>query len=123
MAAVPVPAAQAVEQFYKGKTISIVAPADPGGSYDLHARIVARHIGKWIPGRPGIVVNNMTGAGGLRAINYLYEKAPRDGTALGIPVQENVLADVLGGNDVRYKVAEFNWIGRIAAAIGWPRRR
>jgi tripartite-type tricarboxylate transporter receptor subunit TctC len=79
----------------------MIVPAHPGGSYDLHARLVARYIARFIPGRPAVAVNNMTGAGGLRAINYLYEKAPQDCTALGIPVQENVLADVLGGQDVR----------------------
>jgi tripartite-type tricarboxylate transporter receptor subunit TctC len=109
--------AQSVEDFYKGKTISMVVPADPGGSYDLHTRMVARHIGKFIPGRPNIIVQNMQGAGGLRAINYLYEKAPSDGTVLGMPVQENVIADVLGGADVRYKIPEFNWIGRLAPGV------
>jgi tripartite-type tricarboxylate transporter receptor subunit TctC len=109
-------AAQSVEQFYKGKTITVVVPADPGGSYDLNARLVSRHLGKWIPGRPGIVVTNMAGAGGLRSINYLYEKAPQDGTALGIPIQENVLADVLGQTDARYRIEAFSWIGRITAS-------
>ena len=106
--------AQSIEAFYKSKTILMIVPADPGGSYDLHTRLLARHFAKWIPGRPHIVVQNMQGAGGLRAINYLYEKAPKDGTVLAMPVQENVIADVLGGADVRYKVPEFNWIGRLA---------
>src|SRR5262249_3215408 len=93
------------------------APADPGGSYDLHTRLIARHIGKWIPGRPAVIVQNMPGAGGLRAANYLYEKAPQDGSVLGMPVQENVLADVLGGNDVRFRATDFNWIGRLAPSV------
>src|SRR4051812_22330262 len=80
--------AQSAEQFYRGKTVAMIVPADPGGSYDLHTRLIARHIGKWIPGRPTVVVQTMTGAGGLRAINYLYERAPRDGTVLGMPIQE-----------------------------------
>jgi tripartite-type tricarboxylate transporter receptor subunit TctC len=118
VAATPAPAAaQSVEEFYKGKTVSMVVPADPGGSYDLHTRLVARHIGKWIPGRPNIIVQNMQGAGGLRAINYLYEKAPADGTVMGMPVQENVIADALGGSDIRYKIPEFNWIGRLAPGL------
>jgi tripartite-type tricarboxylate transporter receptor subunit TctC len=106
--------AQSVEAFYRGRTVSMIVPADPGGSYDLHTRLIARHLGRFIPGRPTIVVQNMTGAGGLRAINFLYEKAPQDGTVIGMPVQENVLADVLGGPEVRYKVTDFNWIGRLA---------
>jgi len=109
--------AEAVADFYRGKTISMIVPADPGGSYDLHTRLVARHIGRWIPGRPAVIVQNMPGAGGLRATNYLYEKAPQDGSALGMPVQENVLADVLGGNDVRFRATDFNWIGRMAPSV------
>jgi len=109
--------AQPVAEFYRGKTITLIVPADPGGSYDLHSRLIARHIGKRIPGEPSIVVQNMTGAGGLRAINYLYEKAPQDGSVLGMPVQENTLADVLGQSEARYKAAEFNWIGRMAPGV------
>jgi tripartite-type tricarboxylate transporter receptor subunit TctC len=109
--------AQSVDAFYRGRTITMIVPADPGGSYDLHTRLIARHIGKRIPGNPAVIVQNMQGAGGLRAINYLYEKAPQDGTVLGMPVQENVLADVLGGSDVRYKVTDFNWIGRLAPSV------
>jgi tripartite-type tricarboxylate transporter receptor subunit TctC len=109
--------AQSVEEFYKGKTISMIVPADPGGAYDLNTRMVARHIRKFIPGTPNIIVQNMQGAGGLRAINYLYEKAPADGTVIGMPVQENVIADVFGGTEVRYKIPDFNWIGRIAPGV------
>ncbi len=109
--------AQSVADFYRGKTITMVVPADPGGSYDLHTRLIARHLGEHIPGRPSVIVQNMAGAGGLRAINYLYEKAPQDGTVLGMPVQENVLADALGGSEVRYKITDFNWIGRLAPGV------
>ena len=115
--AIPGAQAQPAETFYRGKTVTMIVPADPGGSYDLHTRLIARHLGKWIPGKPAVIVQNMQGAGGLRAINYLYEKAPQDGSVLGMPVQENVLADVLGGSDVRYKVTDFNWIGRLALGI------
>lgn len=107
----------AQEPFYKGKTITLIAPADPGGSYDMNLRVISRHIGKWIPGRPNVIVQNMLGAGGLRAINYLYERAPQDGTVLGMPVQENVIADVIGSSDVRYKVTDFNWIGRLTSGV------
>jgi len=106
--AAPAANAQPVADFYRGKTITMIVPADPGGSYDLHTRLIARHIGKRIPGEPAVIVQNMTGAGGLRAINYLYEKAPQDGTVLGMPVQENVIADALGASEVRYKITDFN---------------
>jgi tripartite-type tricarboxylate transporter receptor subunit TctC len=108
---------ETIEDFYKGKSISMICPALPGGSYDLHARLVARHLSKWIPGHPTVIVQNMQGAGGLRATNYLYEKAPQNGTVLGVPVQENVLADIIGGSKVRYDVAKFNWVGRIAVGV------
>lgn len=117
MLAVPAANAQPVAEFYRGKTVTLIVPADPGGSYDLHTRLIARHIGKRIPGEPSVIVQTMTGAGGLRAINYLYEKAPRDGTVLGMPVQENVLADVLGASEARYKITDFNWIGRLAPGV------
>jgi tripartite-type tricarboxylate transporter receptor subunit TctC len=108
---------ESIENFYKGKTISMIVPAGPGGSYDTHARLVARHLSQWIPGHPTVIVQNMQGAGGLRATNYLYEKAPQNGTVLGLPVQENVLADVIAGSKVRYDVAKFNWIGRVAVGV------
>src|SRR3954447_9799639 len=75
--------AQSVEDFYKGKTINLIIGYSVGGGYDLYARQLARHIGKYIPGRPTIVPQNMTGAGSLRAASYLYSAAPKDGSAFG----------------------------------------
>jgi len=81
----PPPARSAgVEDFYKGKTVRIVVGFSPGGGYDQYARLVARHIGRHIPGNPTVVVQNMPGAGSLRAANYLYNVAPKDGTAIGM---------------------------------------
>ena len=73
---------RAVEEFYKGKRITITVGYGPGGGYDVFARLVARHIGKHIPGNPQIVVQNMPGAGSLTSVNYLYSVAPKDGTAI-----------------------------------------
>src|SRR2546426_669764 len=75
--------AQSVEEFYKGKTVNLIIGYSVGGGYDLYGRLLARHIGKHIPGRPNIVPQNMTGAGSLRAAQYLYSVAPKDGTAFG----------------------------------------
>ena len=78
-ASVLVPAAaqaQTVAEFYRGKTVNVYIGVGVGGEYDLQARLVARHIGKHIPGKPTVVPQNMTGAGGLRMINYLYNVAP-----------------------------------------------
>src|SRR5215813_13035633 len=74
------PGAQSVEEFYKGKTLNLIIGYSVGGGYDLYGRLLARHIGKHIPGRPAIVPQNMTGAGSLRAAQYIYSVAPRDGT-------------------------------------------
>src|SRR3979409_1696929 len=75
--------AQSVEDFYKGKTVNMIIGYSVGGGYDLYGRLVARHIGKHIPGRPNVVSQNMTGAASLRAAQYLYTVAPKDGPATG----------------------------------------
>src|ERR687894_2300737 len=75
--------ADPVEDFYKGKQINLVVGYGPGGGNDVYARLLARHLPRHIPGNPNIVVQNMPGAGSLRAANYLYNVAPRDGTAFG----------------------------------------
>ena len=107
----------AQEPFYKGRTISIVSPADPGGSYDLYARLLTQHMMRHLPGTPSAVVQNMPGAGGIRAINYLYNIAPRDGTALQVPAQDVALREALGRDGVDFKVTNFNWIGRVAPSV------
>ncbi len=78
LTAAHVPAAS--EPFFKGKSIRFLVSSTPGGGNDTYVRLVARHISKYIPGNPGIIVQNMPGAGGVVAANYLYAKAPRDGT-------------------------------------------
>src|SRR3954462_10453119 len=76
--------AQAVADFYRGKTVNVYIGVGVGGEYDIQARLVARHIGKHIPGKPAVVPQNMTGAGGLRMINSLYTIPPKDGLSLGM---------------------------------------
>ena len=71
-----------VAQFYRGKQLNLIVGYGPGGGYDVYARLLARHFGKFIPGNPTVVVQNMPGAGSLRAVNYLYNIAPKDGTAI-----------------------------------------
>jgi hypothetical protein len=79
-------AAQPAEQFFARKTITVTIGYTAGGSYDLYGRMIARHLGKHIPGQPTVIAQNMPGAGSLKAANYLYEVAPKDGTALGVIV-------------------------------------
>ncbi|MPZ38699.1 MAG: hypothetical protein GEU95_11640 [Rhizobiales bacterium] len=115
--------AQSVAEFYTGKTISISVGYSPGGSYDYYARVFARHMGKYIPGNPTVVVQNMPGAGSLRAANYLYNVAPKDGTHLGVVTQTVMLEAPLGTPSVKYNAVEFSYVGRMTAVletmIGW----
>lgn len=104
--------AQTPAEFYKGKTIQIYIGFSPGGSYDLFARLVARHMGKHIPGTPTVVPTNMPGAGSFTAANYVFGAAPKDGTAMGIVSQTVAIEEALKTNGVQYKSAEFTWIGR-----------
>ena len=72
--------------FFKGKTIKIIVGYSPGGGYDIYSRNLGRYMDKHIPGKPNIIVQNMTGAGSLRAANYIYQRAPKDGTQFGLQV-------------------------------------
>ncbi len=73
--------ADSAADFFKGKQVTMTVGYGPGGGYDVYSRLLARHLGPKVPGQPGIVVQNMPGAGSLRAANYLYNGAPQDGTA------------------------------------------
>jgi tripartite-type tricarboxylate transporter receptor subunit TctC len=101
-----------VADFYKGKRVNLVVSYGPGGGYDVYGRVLARHIGKYIPGRPNIVVQNMPGAGSLRGANYLYNVAPKDGTAFGIFARNiPMLGLVKTGQNVQFDPLKFTWIG------------
>lgn len=118
MALLPAAAsAQSVEQFYKGKTVNLYIGFAPGGSYDFYGRLVARHLGKHIPGQPNVVAQSMPGAGSFKAANFLFNVAPKDGTAMGIVSQTMALEEALKTSGVQYKSAEFNWIGRTTSIV------
>jgi tripartite-type tricarboxylate transporter receptor subunit TctC len=101
------------DDFYKGKSISLIIASNVSGGYDTYGRLLARHIGKHLPGNPAIVTQNMPGAGGVRAANFLYTLAPKDGTAFGIFDQAMFLDQLLGVPGLRGDVRQFNWIGRM----------
>lgn len=103
--------AQSPEQFYKGKTVDFLVGSAPGGGYDGYGRLVARHIGKHIPGTPTVVVRNMPGAGGLTMVNTLYNQSPRDGTALAILHNNMTVEKLLGNANARFDADKFTWIG------------
>lgn len=110
-------AAQTPEQFYKGKTVDVVIGYPPGGSNDTFGRLLARHLGKHIPGNPTVVPKNMPGAGSFVAVNNMYNTLPKDGTQIAIGAPTTALDEKLGTPNVRFKTAEFNWIGRIDSLI------
>ncbi len=109
--------AQTPAEFYKGKTVTIFIGFSPGGTYDLFGRMVARHIGKHIPGNPNVIGSNMPGAGGLTATNFMFRAAPKDGTAMAISTQNIAIEEALKNKAVQYKSNEFNWIGRATSNI------
>jgi len=117
------PSALSAEEFYRGKTVNVYIGFAPGGSYDFYGRLFARHIGRHLPGQPTVVPQSMPGAGGIRAANFLYAAAPKDGTAVGIVTQTLPLEEALGNPSAKYKVSEFAWIGRVTdvsdVAIAW----
>lgn len=92
-------------------TLRIVVGTEAGGSYDLTGRLLARHLGHYLPGNPTIVVQNMPGAGGLVSANYLYNLAPRDGSTIGIVIPQVVLSQVFDDPNARFNSAKFYWIG------------
>ncbi|MEA2660187.1 MAG: hypothetical protein QOF64_3007 [Candidatus Binatota bacterium] len=108
--------AQSVEAFYRGKTVNFIIGYPPAGANDNYARTVARHIGKHIPGNPTVVPRNMPGAGSLIAANHVFSVAPRDGTVLCLLAATVPLEEALGTN-VKFKSAEFTWIGRMSSSI------
>lgn len=109
-AASPV-SAQSVEDFYKGRKIDIVIGFTVGGGYDAYARLLARHMGEHIPGKPVMVPRNMTGAGSRIAAAFIHGVAPKDGTAMGIADQSIPLEQALGDAGVKFDSRELNWIG------------
>src|SRR5258708_3768736 len=107
-----------VGDFYRGKLIKVVVGFASGGGYDVYARLLARHLGKYIPGNPSLVVQNMVGAGGLRAANFVYSAAPKDGTTIGILSRDMPLLAVLGANAaVQFDPRKFTWIGSSSSFV------
>jgi len=116
LAAVPA-WAQTPEQFYTGKNIDFVIGYPPGGSNDTWARLVTRHLGKYIPGNPTIVPKNTPGAGSFLAVNQIFNVAPKDGTVIAIAAPTIPLDEKLGTQGVRFKTAELSWIGRVDSLV------
>jgi tripartite-type tricarboxylate transporter receptor subunit TctC len=110
--------ADEVAEFYKGKRIKIIVGSGPGGGYDTYARLVERHMGRHIPGSPKLQTQNMTGAGGTIATNYISNVAPKDGTIIGGLQRSAALNPLLGMKGIKYKAEELNWLGSLAKEAG-----
>ncbi len=103
--------AQSAKPFYEGKTIQIIVASGPGASTDIGARLVGRFLGKHVPGFPGVIVQNMPGAGGLVAANHIYNLAKPDGLTLVAVTRSNYLDQMVGKPEVRFDFRKFGWIG------------
>ena len=118
--------ADAVANFYKGKTVTLVIAFGAGGLYGLNGRIMSRHIGKYIPGKPNIIVQHKSGAGGSKAANYMYSAAPKDGSYMAELSKDTAVAQVLRPKKLKYNAANFNYLGRMmpysAVFMVWHKR-
>jgi tripartite-type tricarboxylate transporter receptor subunit TctC len=125
LALVPVSTARAqnVAEFYRGKSIELDISSSVGGGYDAYARLLARHLGRFIPGNPAVVPKNMEGAGGLRLANFLYNAAPRDGTTFATIYRGTVFDPLLGGKGAQFDPTRFTFIGsannEVSVCVAW----
>jgi hypothetical protein len=115
--------AQPAPDFYAGKQITMIVGAGVGGAYDQMARVMARHLGRHIPGSPTIIVQNMPAAGSIAATNYLFGSAPKDGTVIAVIQRSMMLAKLTYPGGVRFELDKLNWIGslnrEIALTVAW----
>jgi tripartite-type tricarboxylate transporter receptor subunit TctC len=115
--------AQSSPEFYRGKTVSLIVGYSAGGGYDTYARILARHIGKHLPGQPSVVVQNMPGAGSLRSANYLFNVAPKDGTVIGMFGRGIAVEPLIGSSPAQFDGTRFLWLGsgteEAAVVVTW----
>lgn len=123
MAASPALAQDAVAKFYKGKRITIFVGFSAGGGYDLYARMLSRYMGKHIPGKPDMVVKNMTGAGSMTLTNALYNTLPKDGTVFGEIGRGLPTEPLFGNKKAKFEAVKFTWIGsmnnEVSTCVAW----
>ncbi len=118
--AATVPAhSDAVADFYKGKTLTLIAGFPPGGGYDTYVRVLARHFGRFVPGQPSVVASNMPGAGSLNAANYIYNKATPDGLSLAMFASSAAMEPLLGNKSAQFENTKFSWIGSLSNDVAY----
>jgi tripartite-type tricarboxylate transporter receptor subunit TctC len=119
----PIATAQGPADFYKGRSVDLYIGYSVGGGYDLYARMLARHMGKHIPGNPTVVPKNMEGAGSLRLTNWLYNVAPKDGTVFGAIGRGTGFDPLLGNKSAQFEASKFGWIGsannEVSVCVAW----
>src|SRR5262249_50705613 len=115
--------AQPLADFYRGKTVEVYIGTSVGGGYDAYARMLARHLGKYIPGNPTVVAKNMEGGGGIRLANFLYNAASKDGTAFGTFNRGIGFDPLFGNRPAQFEASKFNWLGstnnEVSVCVAW----
>jgi tripartite-type tricarboxylate transporter receptor subunit TctC len=115
--------AEPVAEFYRGRSVALVIGYSAGGGYDAYGRVLARHMGKHIPGNPAIIPQNMPGAGSLRAANYLYNVAPKDGTVIGHFSRGMAMEPLIGTSATQFDGRKFTWLGsgtdEVSVCLTW----
>jgi tripartite-type tricarboxylate transporter receptor subunit TctC len=109
--------ADPIADFYTGKTVKIVVGFGVGGGYDIYARLAGEHLGRFIPGNPTVIVENMPGGGGVRAAAFLYTAAPKDGTVLSVIVQSIAFDSAIGQLPGKIDASKYNYIGRLTSNV------
>ena len=109
--------ADEVADFYKGKSVTLVVGHETGTGFDIYARTLQRHLSRYIPGSPTIIVQNMVGASGLTAANWLYNVAPKDGTVMATFVHTIPFEPLMGNSAARFEAAKFTWIGNLEESV------
>ncbi len=110
--------AETVAEFYAKQPLRIIIGYGPGSGYDAYGRLLARHLGRFLPGSPSVVVQNMPGAGAVMAANHLYNVAAKDGSVIGLVASSALLEPVYGREGARFEPARFTWIGNMDESIG-----
>ena len=115
--------ADAVADFYRGRSVALIIGYSAGGGYDAYGRVVARHLGKHIPGNPAVIAQNMPGAGSLRAANWLYNAAPKDGSVIGMFSRGMAMEPLIGTSQTQFDARKFFWLGsgtdEVSTCVTW----
>ena len=111
--------AETAADFYKGKTLTLIAGFPPGGGYDTYVRVLARHYGRFLPGQPSVIASNMPGAGSLTAANNIYAKYAPDGLALAMFASSAAMEPLIGNKSALFEPTKFSWIGSMSQDVAY----